>query len=642
MSENKNITQLQQIALSAFTPLEAGEYEQSQGWVTYGKGNDYPQHLTNIFLSTPIHGALCKGIADMIAGKGVELPDGIEMDEDDWRGLCLDLKIHGGFYIEIYPRLDGSGIAKIEHLPFERCRLSKENEDCEVPGIWYCREWTKGLRGKNKPAYIPKYKPGMQVDGSCCAWGFIATPGTLYYPKPDYVQGMNYIHLAEQIGEFHINNILNGLFPSFVVNMVDSEESQEKRDGFRMGLEQKIAGAENAGKFIVTWTQDKDARPEFIPFPLTDADKQYQFLAEESRTQILFAHRVTSPLLFGIREAGGGLGSNTDEMETAMALFTAQVVEPFQRVIRRTFNKAGLDIEIVPNDSVVAAKTEPAADGAGTPDVPAGADVSATALNGAQIESLINVVIQAATDVVPIDTAKAIVKAGFPMLTDAQVEEIFRSIVPGSVTPEEVTMSVLRAARMTTKKEPTATDLAAWETRLTERGERFSLDEWEVVDEKEADVLEDIPTDLVHLAANDKSAWGDSGIYALRYRYSTSPAPQRDFCERMVGLAQEGYLYRKEDIDAMSDGGVNGKFAPSGKSSYDIFTWKGGVYCHHKWIRVIFKRKRGPDGKILPRSKTSAMENDQKIVKSPYVPPRGDEGVRPIDTPTKGSLKHTR
>ncbi len=78
-------------------------------------------------------------------------------------------------------------------------------------------------------------------------------------------------------------------------------------------IERNLSGTHNAGKFLITFTKNKEEAPNIQAFPITDADKQYEYLSREATSQIIVAHRVTSPLLMGVRTDGNGLGSNTDE-----------------------------------------------------------------------------------------------------------------------------------------------------------------------------------------------------------------------------------------------------------------------------------------------------------------------------------------
>ena len=59
----------------------------------------------------------------------------------------------------------------------------------------------------------------------------------------------------------------------------------------------------------------------------------YEFLATECTTKILAGHRITSPLLFGIRGEGNGFGNNADELRDSFSLFQNTVINPFQRTL---------------------------------------------------------------------------------------------------------------------------------------------------------------------------------------------------------------------------------------------------------------------------------------------------------------------
>jgi hypothetical protein len=142
------------------------------------------------------------------------------------------------------------------------------------------------------------------------------------------------------------------------------------------------------------------------------------------------------------------------------------------------------------------------------------------------------------------------------------------------------------------------------------------------------------------------SEWGDKVSpkgyhFALRYRYSTNDSTtesktgkSRDFCQEMVGLSQDGYLFRYEDISDMSDAGINKQFAASGEPSYDIFEYKGGINCYHSWWRVIFVY--APNGIESTEGLEEVLSSEwdetmRRVGNNPYVPQKGSEAYRPID-----------
>jgi len=222
-----------------------------------------------------------------------------------------------------------------------------------------------------------------------------------------------------------------------------------------------LTGAKNAGKFIMTFNERDTPKPDITTFPLSDADKQYQFLSEESTSLIMVAHRVTTPLLFGIRSASG-FGSNKDEMAVGLEIFTNQVIEPAQRKISKAFEDVlswempGLTITVVPNTPLAETASVAMPTGEVSIDEIAPAaeatDVAGTALNGAQIASMVEILIQAATGVLPVESAKGVMRASFPTLTETQIDEIFSGIKAGSVNPNEVAMQSVTSFLSAIKK----------------------------------------------------------------------------------------------------------------------------------------------------------------------------------------------
>jgi hypothetical protein len=166
---------------------------------------------------------------------------------------------------------------------------------------------------------------------------------------------------------------------------------------------------------------------------------------------------------------------------------------------------------------------------------------------------------------------------------------------------------------------------------LAECGELIDLNEWELVEECEVGDYDNeeqftkVNQALDSYADPDQKSKLDAGLYKVRYRYSTWISENsREFCREMVRLSKGGIVWRYEDIQEMSTAGVNGQFAEQGKTTYNIFRYKGGVNCHHFWMRAIYKRKR-QGGKFLPND---GMENEVKIA----VRKAEREGFSPMDT----------
>jgi len=307
------------------------------GWINYGDDNMFPQYLIDLYKSSATHNALCTSIAYMIFGDGIRTSDAdaqLKVAEwgldDEVRKACLDLKIQGGFALEVVYSIDRTTIAKVRHCPFENLRSGgvDENEQCQF--MYYSKDWSNK---QIEPEKVKTFDPMAAVEYPVqVLYVKPFSPGSYYYPKPDYIGSIDYIELDKEIGKYHINNIKNGLAPSFTIHFKNGVPAQEERRRIRNDIENQLAGATNAGKFIVTYSDSPDRKPDFEPFPLSDADKQYQFLSTEVSDKIMIGHRVVSSAMFGVKTAGQ-LG-NTQELEIASQLFDEQVVQPYQKIVK--------------------------------------------------------------------------------------------------------------------------------------------------------------------------------------------------------------------------------------------------------------------------------------------------------------------
>jgi hypothetical protein len=581
MDKNKSIVDrfsATQVELAKYVKIEPIEFEDRKGWVAYGEGNHFPQYLIELYNTSPVHGALVNSISFMIAGKEFTASSQVTLREIQRLKLdkvlhstALDLKLHGGFYWEVIWSMDRSTIAQINHLPYENCRLACSDDNDDVTGVWYSRDWSDTRKKKNNPHYIPFFDVNTKDENpKQVMFQHSMMVGSEYYPKPDYIGSINWIELTRQIGEYHVNNILNGFFPSLIASFNNGIPTLEEQRMIKQQLQLSIQGAENAGKVLTFFNEERDRGVEFTAFPISDSDKQYEFLSTESTNQILIAHRVTSPLLFGIRD-GGGLGSNTDELKTSMYLFTKQVIEPFQRIIcdgvDEILRAIGVPqgVKIAPNDLFIPEQTTEAP--------------------------------------VTQSTEKKKVKH--------EHKEIFKVCCSSNddFTDEEGKQFL---------------------KHLAECGELIDLNEWELVEECEVGDYDNeenftkVNQGLETYADPDQKSKLDAGLFKVRYRYTTWIGENsREFCREMVRLSKGGIVWRYEDIQEMSAAGVNGQFAERGKTEYNLFRYCGGVNCHHAWMRAIYKRKR-QGGKFLPND---GMENEVKIA----VRKAEAEGFSPMD-----------
>jgi hypothetical protein len=595
---NHNESNIVSLKLSEYVAKSDAEKVDRKGWVNYGDQNDFPQYLRDLAHESPVHGSLVVAIGDMIAGKGIQSEqyqaelDALNIDSLIY-ACAHDLKLFGGFYIEVIWSNDRTVISKLNAIPFEECRVAVNQEDDTEIGIFHSYDWTNTRKKRNTPEFIPKYNYLTREQEPRQIYYCFTYTGSDVYPRPDYWSAINYIELDKQISIFHINQISNGLFPSTIINFYNGQATPEQKQQMMMDWENKMSGARNAGKVVMFFNERDQPKTEITPFPVNDADKQYALMNDTAQQKIITAHRVTTPLLFGIRE-NTGFGSNKDEMAVGLEIFNKQVIEPYQAKINYSLEELlsnqmpGVTFEIIPNTPLAVEQAEAVVDVTGGTTT----DVAATALNGAQISSLIDIVMQSSAGAVPVSSAKAIVEAAFPTLPAATIDAIFADVLPGSLLPTEVIQSSVELKK---KDDSTAGDA------LIALGEDASED-WILIDSYNAD--EEIEHEFAvrtgaarPAAKSEQDAIIDGKYFITRYVYagSFSHPDMRPFCKKMI---EAGKLYRKEDIVSMENVAVNPGWGPEGAATYDIWFYKGGGNCKHFWEKRVYVDASG--AKINP------------------------------------------
>jgi hypothetical protein len=538
----------------------------------------------------------------MIYGEGFEPADlNAKLLAAQWdlnselRKCAIDLKIQNGFALEVNWSVDRTVIANISHLPFENLRSGVCDEEEVVQWYYYSRDWSDS---RQEPEAIARFNPETKNEyPTQVLYVKPFSVGSYYYPKPDYIGAINYIELEKEISVFHINNIKNGLSPSFAIHFKIGIPSDEERREIRRDIERQAAGAQNAGKFWMTFSDEPDRAPTIEAFTLSDADKQYQFLSEETTAKIMIGHRVTNPQMFGVMVAGK-LGGGT-ELEASMDLFNQQVVTPYQEVL----NEAVITL-------MQASGVAPRFASAQIAEGEANVDASYT---GIQVTSALEIV--------------GLVQSG--QLTREQGIQLLITML--QFPPEAAELLFPPEEGVILSEELNLDGVADY---LEGLGEQMGED-WELIDEREVDYDREEEYDALWTFArtlrNNPSAKSSQDNEIVRVRYAYAPTTladgrSRDFCTRMI---QAMKVYRKEDIMQAGSQAVNPGWGPNGADTYDIWLYKGGGSCRHFWMRQTYLKRNNDLVSVneakrliqaLPpdeRKKNKLEENDRKVAQRP-------------------------
>lgn len=726
---------------SSYELTDSTEFDKKgYDYIWYGPHNLYPQQTIDLYQNSATHNALVNSISGWIYGGGIDADNKKQKPEEwakfnhlisqkigknDIQLMCMDLKLHGGFYISLTYSMDRESLSEINVLPYETMRSGHVNEDGDVDWYYYSQNWLDGRKANitTLKAFNPDEKVAYPTQVLCVKMNSV---GSYYYPKPDYIGAWNYIELDKNVSQYHLSQIEKGLAPSYIINFANGIPPREKREDIKNQIEKELAGSQNAGKFLCTFSDGRDTTPEITPVPLSEASNQYQFLSEEITKKVMISHRVVSPRLFGVIDSSG-LGNNAEELQTASALFEQTVIEPFRKVIIDALNMVmmedsiNLSLFFKPFDLF---KTEFA-------DTEAETENEETALsecgckqefikpnpceegyeaighkmkNGRKVPNCVPIKAEQLSDEKAellieqlshyaqyndddewgliseewVDTTKSNFHE-FKSLKDidtkpskGMVEEAKKGLKWRKEHGRGGTMvGVARARDIANGKNMSISTIKRMYSffsrheKATKKGKGFEIGEdgfpsagriaWALWggdagfswSKKKVAEIENVREDLHHFDkmpsksmadADDKSKWGDAGLYKVRYVYEHTAGKKakdssRLFCRKMIEFTRQGVEWRYEDIIKMGREGVNGDLAEKGKSTYNIFLYKGGANCYHGWIRRIYLRKRDASGKFLPNK---GMDNEKRVGNNPYVKQKGSESIAPIDTPNHG------
>jgi capsid portal protein len=159
------------------------------------------------------------------------------------------------------------------------------------------------------------------------------TPGQYYYSLPDWFSALQFSYVEAELSNLHLNNIENGFLPMVMINMNNGIPAPEERQTIESMIESKFTGTRNAGRFMISFNDDADRRPTIDTINIDNLHDKYKYVSEYAQDRILVGHRVTSPLLFGIRTQANGFSSQSEEMKTAYSILQTMTINPFQNLM---------------------------------------------------------------------------------------------------------------------------------------------------------------------------------------------------------------------------------------------------------------------------------------------------------------------
>jgi len=323
-------------------------------WVPVGilDQDDYFGLVTEAYNTSTTNAACVDGVADLIYGKGLFSKDESKQQQldstippEDLRKVSFDLKLFGNAAFQVVWNKSHTKILKIYHTPVQNLRAKKIHGMGKVDGYYYCSDWNDVRKQKDKQ-FIPAF--GSSNEEIEIYYVKEYEPGRYYYSLPDWISALQFSFSEAELSNLHLNNIENGFLPVAMVNFNNGVPAPEERQVIESLLESKFTGTRNAGRFMVSFNDDAINKPTIDTLPMENLHEKYQYVAEYTQDRILVAHRIVSPLLFGIRTAANGFSSQSEEMKTAYSIMQTMTIFPFQNqlinCIYGMFKVGGIDI----------------------------------------------------------------------------------------------------------------------------------------------------------------------------------------------------------------------------------------------------------------------------------------------------------
>lgn len=503
----------------------------NKDWVEFGDTNNQFNYLIDLYNSSTTNGSIINNFAKLVYGKGLSARDARLRPNEYARFIslvskeCLKNVILDAKMLGNYAfQLIYDGKKRLVQVEHVPFQLLRAQK-CNKKGE--IEGWYYSDNWKDTKKFPPTLIKAFGFGGQIqILVGGNYTPGQKYYKNPDYVSALPYCVLEKEVADYLINEVQNSFSPTTVINFNNGVPDPEKQELIVSKTTQTLTGA-NGKKVIVGFNSDETKKTTVDTIPLNDAPDHYKYVSEEAMHKIMLGHNVTSPLLFGIATTTG-FSSNADELKNSHILYENMTIKPFQQMILDTLDI--IQVEAETSLDLIFTSLQPlSGDGELTKATPAQTTLSS------EVET-------------PFEFADALISKGESVGADWIL-----------IDESDVDLEL--------------------ENDFDAEIERLNKEQNPNLFQRFAKAITARPNSK---SEQDKKIEGLNFI--TRYKYTGNPSPQRDFCKKMMSSDK---LYRKEDIINTDSNVVNAGFGHLGQS-YNLFLYKGGARCHHKWVRQTY------------------------------------------------------
>ena len=303
----------------------------SERFVRFGSDNLYPQLINQIYYQSPLNSSIINFKSNAVIGGGFELVSGdttaiqkvkeytfIKKNKFSKliRQSTKDLIMHGRVCVIVDPT---NKDIKLSRIGPEKVRCNKQKTIYTISDNW---DYSSDLYE------LPAYNPGL-TGKSLYVYEMDGDAGQDIYPIPQYCSALNWAFVDGESSYLHKSNIINSIFPSFMIKVAKKFGTQAEIEQFKDTVN-KAKGAPSAGRILTFIANDTSQLPEIVPIPTNNNDKLFTQTDERIDANISRAHSI-DPILVGIRVTGK-MGSGTD-IKQSYIIFEKNIVMPLREMV---------------------------------------------------------------------------------------------------------------------------------------------------------------------------------------------------------------------------------------------------------------------------------------------------------------------
>jgi len=354
-----------QLMVLTFAEARQPEYREKkgegEGYIEFGKKNDYPNYLVDLFNKSAKHNAIIKGKVNYITGNGFKIKEGIDPIGEQFiaqanrvesltevlRKASIDIELFGGAYLQIIWSVTGENLAEVYHVDYTKIRTNADNTQ-----FWYSENWedrkykrevfngfNSQLRQGTQIMYLKEYRPNLNA-----------------YALPGYFGALNYVESDIEISKHVLGNAQTGFSASKLITLPNGEPSDDEKRQIERKFTDRFTGSDGK-KFILSFVNDASRKPVIEDLGASDITKEDFGNVDKMIQQNIFAgHQITAPDLFGI-STPGQLGTR-QQMRDSYEIFKNTYVNDKQIFLEQVFSLlaklhgANSELQIVPVEPI--------------------------------------------------------------------------------------------------------------------------------------------------------------------------------------------------------------------------------------------------------------------------------------------------